>query len=133
MASVEARLHPLNSLLLVLDSSSRDLPESMGGQLVAASTSSVAVGTRSEADGPTTVRITDEEEGQVKQATHPLLLAFEGKIDTPSARLVVESVLGERYMEFPWAPTEAELRIWVNDLTEPDEIVISLRRIGAPQ
>lgn len=120
MATVEAYVRPANSLLLLLDSSTTDLPGAMGERLIAASSSCVAVGTKSEADGPTRVQISDEG----VRNSQPDLLAFEGRVQIPSGRLAVESVQGERYLELAWREPEAIVKIWLNHRFEPDEILV---------
>ena len=93
-------------------------PESMNGRLVAETSSCVAVGTLSEADGATTIRV-----GSVVDAVDTALeLVFDGTIEASSGRLAVSSVSGENYIERRVAAGEVRLRILVNDPREPDQI-----------
>lgn len=108
-----------NSVVLVGDPAGEP-PESMGGSLVSATSSCVAVGTMSEADGETTIRIVDEAYTQDKLGQ----LAFHGSLQLPSNRLTIASVLDETYLERPVAGPSVPLQIWVNDAEEPDKICV---------
>lgn len=92
----------------------------MDGNLVSVASSCVAVGTMSEADGETTIRIVDAAPPPDRSGQ----LAFEGKLEIPSSRLTVASVLGETYLERPVDGPVVPLQIWVNDTAEPDEVCV---------
>jgi hypothetical protein len=51
---------PPNAVVLVADASGGEIPEAMNGSLVAATPSAIAIGTRSEIDGPTSIVLSDE-------------------------------------------------------------------------
>jgi len=105
--------------LLLVGDPAGELPQSMAGALVSATSSCVAIGTMSEADGATTVRILSEDEGNL-----PPYLVFEGEVEIPSKQLAVTSVLGDTYLERPIEASSVRIKIWVNDRAEPDEICI---------
>ena len=86
----------------------------MAGNLVSATPSCVAIGTLSDADGETTIRLVD--------AADTAELAFEGTSRRRANRLTVASVLDDTYLERPVGAASVPLRIWVNDTEEPDEI-----------
>jgi hypothetical protein len=115
-------VRPPNSLIIVGDPAA-DLPETMGGGLISSSSSAVAVGTRAEVDGET--RIILAEAGLTR--TPGRKRVFVGELALPSSRLTVESVLGDGCFERAMPEGKAQLEVWVNDETEPDEIVLVLR------
>jgi hypothetical protein len=108
-----------NSVILVGDPAGEP-PESMGGRLVSATPSCVAIGTLSEADGETTIQLIDANDA----ADLPTQLAFEGDVEMTSNRLTLASVLDDTYLERPVRATSVSLQVWVNDADEPDEICV---------
>lgn len=123
MTVISRQVHPPNSLLLVSDSASTDVPTTMGGRLAAFTPSTVAIGTLSESDGSTRVVITDE-----RPLSHPEILAFNGTLHIQGGTVVVQSILGERYLELPWRTADAHMWVWVNHPMEPDEVLIEVRQ-----
>lgn len=119
IAGSEAVVRAPNSVVLVGDAAGEP-PKSMSGSLVSATSSCVAVGTMSEADGETTIRIVDEAHTPDKRGQ----LAFQGSLKLPSNRLTIASVLDETYLERPVAGPSVPIKIWVNDAEEPDEICV---------
>lgn len=116
----EARISPPHSIILIMDFKSGRPPETLGGQLVAATPTCVAVGTMSEQDGETTVTLTDEpSEDLVSDKS----LAFDGSIAV-HGRLSVVTALNEDVLSVPVPNEFVRVRIWVNDNSEPNRIVI---------
>jgi hypothetical protein len=121
---IERVVQPPSSLLLVMDPAVGRIPETMGGELTASTGSCVAIGTRSEADGATRVRLlTSGELAEGEEDTPSVLLAWQGILATPTGELVVASVTGETYASRP-VRVSTQLRLLVNDEKEPDEIWI---------
>lgn len=120
------RLAPKNSLILVMDQSVGEVPESMSNALVAATPSCIAVGTLSEYDGETQVSLSDESSPDKLG----LSLVFDGVLETPTRKLSVCSVLDETLVTLD-VPTEASrVQIWANDDKEPNEIdVVVIERM----
>src|SRR3954454_17935615 len=116
MASEEVTVRPPYALVLVGDPVA-EVPESMGGDLVAAGPACLAVGTLSDADGATRVRLVD---GGSDQELPPIL-AFEGTVDLPDGVLSVSSVYGEAYIERASSDRAVAVEVWVNDDREPDD------------
>ena len=108
---------PPNSLILIGDPRSEP-PAWLRSELVAATPSCIAVGTLSENDGATRIRLFDPAGGI------PPRLAFEGVLQTPNRVVAVRNVLGETYLERPVSKPAIDVQIWVNDLSEPDDICI---------
>lgn len=119
MSASEAIVRAPNSVVLVGDPAGEP-PESLAGGLVSATSSCVAIGTLSEADGETTIRLVDAAD----TADLPAQLAFKGELETASHRLTIASVLNDTYLERPVGSTSGPLQIWVNDADEPDNICV---------
>ncbi len=115
-------LSPPNSLILVMDHTSGELPEAMNDQLVAFTDSCIAVGTLSEADGETTITLTDSMEG-VKQGQ----LVFDGVLKVPRHELSVCSAADTKLLTMTLPRSEAHVQIFANDASEPDDIVVFVR------
>jgi hypothetical protein len=118
-----AEVRAPNSLLLVMDLDSREIPESFGGNLIAASGCCVAVGTLSEADGMTRVEMVSGREAP--QVGGDWLLAWEGDLSTPSGSLVVATAHDAVLLRREVGGT-AHIRLLVNDASEPDRIVVAV-------
>jgi hypothetical protein len=114
-----ADIAPPNSLLLIMDRSVGQIPESMAGRLIAFTPTCVAIGTLSEHDGTTRVTL-DESSGRPAQSTP----TFDGVLETPGRKLSVCSVLHEVVLDLAVATERTRIRVWVNDDAEPSEIHI---------
>lgn len=106
-----------NSLVLVLDPDTGELPTSLDGRSIAASSTCVAVGAVSEFDGETTVCIGVPSELPRNEG---LVLRWEGRLGT-SGRIGILNIYNEVLLEVP-APEAACVAIWTNDPDEPDKI-----------
>lgn len=121
MAVTSFEVQPSNSLLLVMDPDHGVIPESMAGRSVAATESCLAVGTLSEADGPTRVDVVDGSDfGGVTEGSW---VAWEGTLVTVSERLAVMDVLGNLLVDRRVGLSVA-VRLIVNDDREPDRISV---------
>jgi|ERR1043166_6206130 hypothetical protein len=110
---------PPNSLLLIMDRSIGQPPESMAGEIAASTSTCVAIGTRSEHDGTTHVTLDD---GHRTFAVGTP--CFDGVLETPSRRLAVCSVIEEVFLEADVMTERTRVRVSVNDPTEPREVYI---------
>jgi len=119
--ATSVKIAPPNSVVLVADPSDGEIPDTMGGSLIAATNSCVAVGCRSEADGETefTLGRTDE----VDPGSRP---AFEGNLKTPNRKIAVRSVLSKTILEAPVPQQHTTIRVWVNDPKEPDNVIVGI-------
>jgi hypothetical protein len=108
-----------SSVLLIMDPVVGQVPETMGGRLVASTPSCVAIGTLSEADGLTKVRVVAS--ANLPEHNAPPTEAWQGVLATPSRELVMSSVTEQRYAGWPVGES-TRLRLLVNDDNEPDEI-----------
>lgn len=115
------RIAPPNSVLLIEDSNGGELPTSMNQSLIAATASCIAVGCRAEDDGETGISL-----GPCNEVDTGERPAFEGSLQTPNRKVVVRTVHGVTVLEMLVPSTETTLRVWVNDLREPDQIAVGI-------
>lgn len=118
----DTRVAAPNSLVLVGDTSSRTIPASLSGGIVAASRDMVAVGTRSAPDGDTAVTLGDD----LGRTVSGLTEVFDGFLATPSMSLVVMTVHLDVLLRISTATDFTRVRIWVNDDEEPDIVQIAV-------
>lgn len=116
-------ISPPNSLILVMDHASGELPEDIIGRLVASTTSCVAVGTLSAADGETTITLTDEHHDAEKEFS----LVFDDVILTPHREISVCDARNEKLLTISTTSSITRVQIYANDAREPDGIVV---RVG---
>ena len=112
---------PPNSVILVCDVGGGEVPKTMSGAVVAATTTCIAVGCLSEDDGQTEFTLAPLSE--VDRGEKP---AFDGMLLTPQHRVVLRSVLGQQLLELPVTQELTKIKIWVNDPTEPDNVVVGV-------
>lgn len=113
------RLFPKNSLLLVMDYSIGEIPDSIGHGPVSSTGSCVAVGTLAEMDGETDVTLTDTADAVV-----PKNLVFDGTLETPAKEISVCSVDDEKLLTIPVGSEKIRVKIFTNDESEPDQIAV---------
>jgi len=112
----------LNSLLFIKDANSRDFPFIDGNQTVWARPSFIAVSCLPDCDGPTTVTMAAKHE----KARKPANLVFDDYLDTPSQKLIVETVTGDAVLQFDTAAQNMRLRIWTNGRRDTDAVFIEI-------
>lgn len=115
-------LSPPNSLIFVMDHEAGVLPDQITEDLVAATSSCIAVGTLSEVDGETTIVLTD-----ILDQGEAIDLVFFGALSTPNLELSVCDVNNEKLLTIPVLQSSTAVKIFVNDSAEPDLIVIVAR------
>jgi hypothetical protein len=121
-----ARLAPPYSIVAVEDISRGEPPKLADSSRIAATESCIIVGTLCEIDGETEFRLGTRRE--VDPGTAP---AFQGRLKTPSGKLVIRSVpvdidSDDIILEMPAPQPEAMIYIWTNHPTEPDQIIIGV-------
>jgi len=112
-------IRPPNSLFLVRDADSFDVPNWSGLRQVEGTESCLAIGTLAKPDGTTTISLGRRDE----TAT---IKAFDGELGVPSRRVVVTTVPEDVLLEQRVPANRARIRVHVNDLVEPDAIVIDV-------
>jgi len=116
----EARLATPNSLLLVLDANSRDIPESMNDSLTSCTPTCIAVGTLSAIDGETLVYLADENPQSIELAD--LREVFTGPLEVPSKEVYVCTTQNETLLSLPVGRARVTVTIFANDETEPSRL-----------
>ena len=111
----------MNSVIFIEDGTGGTPPNSMAGSLTPSTDTCVAVGCFSAADGETEFILGDCSE--VDPGTAPY---FHGELKTPSLRLALRTVVGETILETPVAQVETTISVWLNDLREPDKVIIGI-------
>src|SRR5580692_10745354 len=118
---VQTTIAPPNSIILVMDFKTGRVPDTFEKQLVAATRTCVAVGTLCEQDGATTIVLTDElSSGLISEET----LAFDDAVEVPGSILSVVTSWNEPILSLPVHAESVRVRVWVNDCSEPNRIVI---------
>jgi hypothetical protein len=116
-----AKIAPPNSLILIEDLGGGEIPASMGESLVVSTDSCIAVGCRSDIDGDTQFTLGETQE--VDPGGHPI---FRGMLNTPNRRIALISVIGQVILEAPVPQQQTIVRVWVNDPSEPDHVVVGI-------
>jgi hypothetical protein len=124
MTLQSVRLAVLNSLLFVADAQSDSLPEIDGIGAVWSTPSCVAVSCQPDCDGDTEVTIGSGRE--LEQSGKPL---FDGRLKTPSGKIIVATVLREIVLERSVPTFETRVRIWTDGHQCTDRVIIGL---GSP-
>lgn len=119
--AVSAKASPANSVVLVSDGSGGEIPKSMHGSVIAATDTCVAIGCLAEDDAETTFTLAPLSELDRREKP-----AFEGMLRTPKHRVVVRTVTGQQLLEVPVQQELTRIKIWVNDASEPDNVVIGV-------
>jgi hypothetical protein len=120
--TVRIKIAAPNSLLLVMDKDSAEIPKSINGQLVIATPSCIAVGTLSGADGETAVTLSDDQ-SPIKGVEN-LKKVFSGTLATPGNVVHVCTVHLEPILTLPAQNERSRIEIWANSDTEPDTLCI---------
>jgi len=110
-----------NSVMLVAGPDAGEIPESLGGELIAASPTCIAIGTASEMDGATTVEI-------ARSSNHcgrdGFMQAFTGEIAVLDSELCVLDIELNVVLTMPVSANRLKLSVFVNHRSEPSQILI---------
>jgi hypothetical protein len=112
---------PPNSLILIMDPSVAEIPESMGRSLISATPTCIAVGTRAEGDGETYVFFSTD-----RSSAPADLLVFDGVLRTPNREVCICNVLDERLLSVRVSMDDTHINIWADDDCEPGVINVVL-------
>jgi len=111
----------LNSLIFVNDASNEDIPEIDGIGGLWAIPSCVAVGCLPDADGDTKIIL-----GPVQDVGTEKHLLFEGTVETPTRKLIVDTVLAETLLETDVPKTVTHLKIWTDGYPDSEIVIIGI-------
>ena len=110
-----------NCLLFIKDARNREFPDIDGNAAVWSTPSCVAVMCRPEVDGDTEIRIGLV--GEVGLGGRPL---FDSLLKTPSRRLALEIVPGEKILEVGVPDRDTRVRVWTDGHQCAEKVVIAL-------
>lgn len=117
MTHMTARLAPPNSLLLVLDPRTGELPDTLAGAPIASTSSALAISTLMELDGETEVHLANTPDIPEQME---LAKRWEGRLTT-TGTLGVLTVHNEVLIQLDVGES-AGVQVWTNDPSEPDVI-----------
>jgi hypothetical protein len=120
----ETQIAPQNSVLVIMDKAGGEIPESMNHKLVVATPSCIAVGTLSQADGETSVTLTDET--MQPQRLSGLEKVFSGVLATPTKEVHIFTVLLHSVLTLSVRNTQSNVEVWANSDTEPDKLCVAI-------
>lgn len=126
---VSTRLAVPNSVLLVLDPLTGEIPDTMGGSAVASTPTCVAVGTWPEPDGETSIVFSDEAMG--REASRDLRRVFDGVISTPSLEVHLCTVALDSLAKVSVSTSRVRVEVWTNRVSAPDRVLIIVGTGGA--
>ena len=122
MSSLKKILSPPNSIIFIADPTQPcDVPVDTGAALVTATSTCICVGTLAEMDGETAIRLATTFETTVGN------LAFDGYLETPGLQVEVSDSGATTLLSMRVRTARTYVRVWVNDPSEPDVILIQAR------
>lgn len=93
----------------------------MLGRVVAPSPSVLAIGTAAESNGETRIRIATFPDNASERPAHAV---FDGQLEIAGRRMVLSSVLGDRYIDNSFDNVLQRVRVWTDHESEPRDIYI---------
>lgn len=111
----------LNSLLYIKDARTKVFPDIMGRGAYWFVPSCVAVSCLPDCDGLTTITIGPASDVEVSGK-----LLFDSRLETPSRRIVVDTVLGKTILEHDVPHDVTRVKIWTNGFRDTDKVTIGL-------
>jgi hypothetical protein len=121
MASKSVRIRVLNSLLVIRDELSQELPDIDRNGAVWSTASCVLVTCMPDCDGETHVTL-----GGVNEVGQDGTLIFDRRLETPSKRIVIDGVMEEKILQTDVPTSKTRMRIWTNGLRDTDIVTIGL-------
>jgi hypothetical protein len=111
-----------NALVVIMVPTAGVVPHSTGNAAVTSTDSCVVAGCISEADGETEITLDDMD--QINTGDH---LLFTGEMKTPNRKIALLSCRNETLLEAATAHQVTSVRVWANDLAEPDRVIVGFR------
>jgi hypothetical protein len=115
-------LSVLNSLLFVRDPSTSGVPEIDGQATVWSTPTCVAISCLPDSEGETEISIGYGDE--FGSSRWPLV--FDGKLDTPSRTVVVETIHPRTVVEVSVPTRDTRVRVWTNGHPATDKVAIGV-------
>src|SRR5882724_12399637 len=113
--SNSSRIAVPNALILISDVGGGKPPDQMQGDLIASTSSCIAVGCMADSNGETEITLGTGQELHVRES--PI---FERELETPNRAVAVQTVRRETVLQASVARSRTRVRIWVNHMSEPD-------------
>lgn len=120
----EIRIAPPNSVLFLMDPIGADIPDSMEGRGVAATSNCLAIATLPEVDGETEIIL--GEAGSVDPTARDMPLRFDGVLATKSGTISLRTSHDEELHQRSVAGRHVRVRVWSNDARRPAKITIAM-------
>jgi hypothetical protein len=111
-----------NAIAFISDVNGGVAPYPTWGALVQSTPSCIAVACTPDSEGATSITVGAEDNVNPGGTS-----AFQGTLDTPSGTLVVTTVDRRVVMSFEVARTTTSVRVWANDPSVPDRVVIGVQ------
>jgi hypothetical protein len=122
MTNLEKSVAPPNSIIFIADPTRPcDVPVDTSAALVTATSTCICVGTLAEMNGETVIRLATTFETIVGN------LAFDGYLETPGLQVEVSDSGATTLLSMRVRSARTHVRVWVNDPSEPDVILIQAR------
>jgi hypothetical protein len=116
-----AKIAPPHSLILIVDPSGGEIPDSLSRSPIASTDSCIAVGCRSDADGDTEFTL-----GETSVVNPGGEAAFQARLKTPNRKVTLRMITGQTILQMPVVQQDAMVRVWTNHSSEPDRIVVGI-------
>ena len=116
----EVALKVRESILILDGGPDAELPPGSGGPILAGP-EAIFVGVRVDVDAETSVRLTE-----IGTPPAGLVEAYRGTLQTPDRVVRLVNVTGDVLAEVPVRNEQTPVVIFLSDLEEPDEVVVSL-------
>lgn len=121
---ITKKLAPPNSIILIMASDNQIIPSSMRESVISVTEFCICIGTLSELDGDTSVsicRALEAEESTLNEHSHKI---FSGHIYSQDGKFGVFTSHLDKIIDVPCEDRKLKLTIMINDLREPDSILI---------
>lgn len=114
-------LSPPNSVVFVVDPTAPyEVPQDIVSNLVGYTRSCISIGTLAEMDGETSITL-----GRVASIAQKECI-FSGELETPGHEIAVIDSSANKLLSQPVRTSVTRIRIYVNDLSEPNSIAIEI-------
>jgi hypothetical protein len=121
LMAISRKFAPPNHIVVIADPSGYDLPSGLSGSLITSTDSCIIVCCLMSQDGDTEFTLGKAHE--VDPGDPP---KFHGKLRTPNHLIRIQSVELETILESRVSERETTVRIWTNDIREPDQVIIGI-------
>lgn len=118
-------ISPPHSIVVLSEPGWGEIPSMADGLPIFATNTCIAIGCRSEFDGPTKFSL-----GPIEEFNHKILPSFDGKLLVPNRKIALQTVFQKIIIEKDVKSSVILIKIWINDVFEPDNIFVGYADIG---